>query len=177
MSEADFNGDGFVTGAEVISFVTQRVPQVDPNQNPEHGSYPASGGGDIILGKSDPSKIAAVPALPKPLPTAVVLRDWQLPGLNVGCNETKEGRVEASVSLDARLQERVVSVSASLRDTNNISNQDGPTVQSAPGPKVVVAYRFEGLKRDFIGNCPGGGHATLVVTFSIERTVPVVPVK
>ena len=175
MYKGDSNHDGYVTGSEMINYVTQVVPQYTSAQNPEHGSIPPSGGGDIVMGLSDPH--GQLPEAPVPIvtKTEVVTRDWNLPGLNVGCNRTNSGRVEASVALDPRLEEKVISVTASLRDTINIKDQTGPTIEGPPGPKVVVKYGFNGLDTDLIGNCPGGGHATLVVTFTIERKVEVPP--
>lgn len=108
----------------------------------------------------------------EPSKTEMITRNWIHPGLNVGCNETNSGKLEASVDLDPQYDETVVSAVASLRDTNNVKDQTGPTVDTAAGPTVIVSYGFKGLDRDFVGNCPGGGHATLVVTFTIQRKIP-----
>jgi hypothetical protein len=41
------------------------------------------------------------------------------------------------------------------------------------GNTVPVTFSFKGKDKDFIGNGPGGGHATVVVTFVIEKQVPI----
>lgn len=169
LTNADANGDGYVTGSEVINFVSERLPQFAPTQNPEHGSWPYSGGGDIIFGPATPQ--GPLPKVPTPTTTRTIInKEWTLPGLNVGCNQTQSGRVEASISLDPQY-ERVVSTTASLRDEVNIKDPIVPVVEGPPAQRVIVRYGFNGLDAGLLG-CPGGGHATLVVTFTIERNQP-----
>jgi hypothetical protein len=170
LSLGDSNHDGYVTGSEVINYVTQTIPQYTQSQTPEHGSIPISGGGDIVFGRADPESPQPKPPAPNVVKTVVTTKQWALPGLNVGCNETKSGRVEASVNIDSRV-DRVLSVSANLTDVNNIKDQSAPIIVGPVGPSVVVQYSFGGLDRDFIGNCPGGGHATLTVNFVVEERV------
>lgn len=49
-SDADSNHDGYVTGSEMMAYVSSRVPQATKYQDPEHGSIPPNGGGDMIMG-------------------------------------------------------------------------------------------------------------------------------
>jgi Caspase domain len=167
-ANADLNHDGYVTASELINYVSQELPKFSPLQFPEHGSWPYSGGGDIVFGPADPTQ--ALPQQRAPV-TAVstVNRDWLLPGLNVDCNKTKAGTVEAVIDLNPDLQEKVVSVSASFRDTDKIQNVATPVVLGPPGSHVPVKYSFNGLDSGIFG-CPGGGHATLAVTFTVEQT-------
>jgi pimeloyl-ACP methyl ester carboxylesterase len=119
--------------------------------------------------------ILANPIAPPPLLTRdeSVTREWRAPGLNVDCNRTNAGRLQASVTLDPKFDERVLSVSARFDGASNIKDQSGPTVEGPPGPTVNVSYGFNGLDRNFLGDCPGGGHATVVVTFTVRRKVPI----
>jgi hypothetical protein len=81
--------------------------------------------------------------------------------------------LQASVALDPKYEERVIAVTAKYDSTDNIKQPTGPTVQGAPASVVNVSYGFNGQDKDFLGNCPGGGHATVVVTFTVARKVPV----
>ena len=103
----------------------------------------------------------------------VQTRDWRSPGLDVDCNHTNAGTLQASVALDPKYDERVIAVTAKYDATDNIKQPTGPTVQGGPASVVSVSYGFNGLNREFTGNCPGGGHATVVVTFTIARKVPI----
>jgi Caspase domain len=170
LTNADTNGDGYVTGSEVINFVSERLPQFAPMQHPEHGSWPYSGGGDIVFGPAAPTQPPPKIASPA-TKTRIVTKEWTRPGLNVGCDQTQAGRVEATVDLDPRYEERVISITASMRDESNIKDQIIPVVEGPPAQRVIVRYSFNGLNAGLLG-CPGGGHATLVVTFTIERKEP-----
>ena len=64
-------------------------------------------------------------------------------------------------------------MTARFAGADNIKGATGPTVAGAPASVVSVTYGFNGLDRNVFGDCPGGGHATVVVTFSVSRKVPV----
>lgn len=115
------------------------------------------------------------PIAPTPIVTRddVQTREWRSGGLNVDCNPTNSGTLQASVALDPKYEEKVIAVTAKFADTDNIKSPTGPTVSGGPASVVNVTYGFNGLDRDFIGNCPGGGHATVVVTFTVTRKIPV----
>jgi pimeloyl-ACP methyl ester carboxylesterase len=114
--------------------------------------------------------IAAAPIVTK---DDVQTREWRSGGLNVDCNRTNSGTLQASVALDPKYEEKVIAVTAHFADTDNIKNPTGPTVSGGPASVVNVTYGFNGLDRNFVGDCPGGGHATVVVTFTVARQVPV----
>ena len=90
---------------------------------------------------------------------------------SVDCNRTNSGVIAASVPLHEG--ERVTAVSAAYGRTNRIQGATGPTVQSTSGNTAQVAYGFNGLDKDAIGNCPGGGDAEVITTFTIAARVPV----
>lgn len=52
--EGSRNGDGYVTGSDVISYVTRHSPQYtkDFPLNPSYGFIPPAGGGDMVIGPS-----------------------------------------------------------------------------------------------------------------------------
>jgi hypothetical protein len=173
LDQGDINKDGYVTGSEVIMWVTQYLPQTTKFQNPENGHYPLSSGGDFVFGpvvlNTPPPKLPTVTTREE-----VVNRQWRSPELQVDCNHTNSARLQAVISLDPNFSEAVQGVSARLENTSNIKDVTGPKVEGPIGPNVVVSYGFNGLDRNFLGNCPGGGHATLVVDFAVHRKVPVV---
>jgi formylglycine-generating enzyme required for sulfatase activity len=57
--DGDLNHDGYVTGSEVLAYVSQHMPQATKSQNPQYGTIPVSGGGDIVIGPVDPSNPGA----------------------------------------------------------------------------------------------------------------------
>jgi hypothetical protein len=77
------------------------------------------------------------------------------------------------MALDPKFDERVIAVTAKYDSTDNIKDATGPTVEGGPASVVNVNYGFSGLNKNFVGDCPGGGHATVVVTFTVGRRVPV----
>ncbi len=113
------------------------------------------------------------PIAPEKIPMKAVTenRKW-ISYQEVGCNHTNSQTLVASVPLDAEHGERIVSISASLENTDNIQGPAGPTLGTPSGNTVPVKYGFNGKDKDFLGNCPGGGHATVAVTFVVEKQVP-----
>jgi len=89
----------------------------------------------------------------------------------VDCNRTNSGVLDASVSLDPNLDEKVIgSASAYYEKSDHTKGETGPTVISQQGNTAKVQYGFNGEDAGF--NCRGG-HTTIVVSFPIERKVPV----
>jgi hypothetical protein len=53
-----------------------------------------------------------------------------------------------------------------------ISREFGfPTVARLENNTAHISYGFNGLDRNWLGNCPGGGHATLVTHFQIAQRI------
>jgi MinD-like ATPase involved in chromosome partitioning or flagellar assembly len=88
----------------------------------------------------------------------------------VDCNKTNSQTLEASIPLSPKQGERIISASASLENADNIQGVTGPTLGPVTGNQVSVTYGFNG-KDVTLGNCPGGGHATIVVTFIVQTEV------
>jgi hypothetical protein len=104
--------------------------------------------------------------------TVTEIRKWAS-YQKVDCNRTNAQTLTASVPLDTQHGEQVVSMSASLEDADNIQGQKGPSLTPLIGNTTVVTYGFDGKNKDAFGNCPGGGHATIVVTFVVQKQVAI----
>lgn len=173
LENADINGDGYVTGVEVMAYVSQKVPQMEKDQNPIPATMPKDSRGDFVFGRTT-VRASAPPqqAVPKP---QIVTREWRSPELQVDCNRTNSGKIQVSIPLDPAFNEKVVGVSARYDRLDHVKDLTGPTLEGGPGQNLIVSYGFNGEDR-ILGNCPGGGHATVVVVFQIERTeVPIQP--
>ena len=112
------------------------------------------------------------PIVPEPTKfrTEVVSRRWES-YQTVDCNRTNSNTLVASVPLDPNLQEKVLSATASIENADNIQGISGPTLRQVTGNTVRVTYGFNGKDAGITG-CPGGGHATVVVTFTVEQHSP-----
>jgi hypothetical protein len=73
LNEGDRNDKGYITGSDVIAWVSQKAPtySIDAPLNPAYGSLPPSGGGDMIMEVSSviqlkPKNINAASTPPKP---------------------------------------------------------------------------------------------------------------
>jgi pimeloyl-ACP methyl ester carboxylesterase len=103
--------------------------------------------------------------------TETVTRRW-MSYQQVDCNRTNSQTLTAFVALDSALRERVLTASASLENASNVQGATGPTLGRISGNTVSVTYGFNGLDK-VLGNCPGAGHVNVVVTFVVQRQVPV----
>jgi hypothetical protein len=114
------------------------------------------------------------PIAPAKIPTSTVTenRKWSS-YQQVDCNRTNSQTLTASVVLDPSYNERVLSASTSLENADNIQGVTGPTLGPLKGNTVNVTYGFNGKDKDAFGSCPGGGHATVVVTFVVQKDVPI----
>jgi len=89
----------------------------------------------------------------------------------VDCSRTNSNTLDASVSLDSHFYEKVVgAATAQYQGSDHIKDATGPTVVSQQGNTARVSYGFNGEDSGF--GCRGG-HTMIVVTFPIERKVPV----
>ncbi len=84
----------------------------------------------------------------------------------VGCNNEKMGTLEVPTPSAISGTQMIQSVSATLANIDNLKEWSvrvlGHTERSA-----TVEYRLVGLDRQFLGNCPGGGHGSVVTSFVI----------
>jgi hypothetical protein len=82
------------------------------------------------------------------------------------------GRVNANpelrVAIDSGLaaQFKVQSATAAIQDSSNLKEVHADVLRTEPDA-AFVKYAITGLDRQFLGNCPGGGHGTLVVRFQL----------
>lgn len=63
-------------------------------------------------------------------------------------------------------QFKVQSATATIQDSSNLKEVRADVVRTEPDA-AVVQYSIAGLDRQVFGNCPGGGHGTLVVRFQL----------
>lgn len=72
------------------------------------------------------------------------------------------------VPLDSSLSAKfkVQSAAAVVQDSSNLKEAHAGVVETRPDG-AVVQYSLVGLDRQLFGNCPGGGHGTLVVRFQL----------
>jgi hypothetical protein len=96
--------------------------------------------------------------------------------LDVDCNHTNSNNDYPVVfDLNPSYKEQLLSASAYLEGRSNIKdvNPEPPKVTQIAAGTVHVQFGFNGVDKDTFGNCPGGGHATLVVHPVIQSHVPV----
>jgi hypothetical protein len=122
-----------------------------------------------LIKKSDQTDCLAAQAnsSPLPQPMATVYRQ----NFNVDCgggnSNTLHVPLESTLSNDYTVQ----SARATIEDTSNLQSANAQVVsQQADG--VDVQYSYRGLNRELFGNCPGGGHGTLVVQFQLSPKMP-----
>jgi pimeloyl-ACP methyl ester carboxylesterase len=84
----------------------------------------------------------------------------------VGCEEEKTGEIDARVDLEPG--EDVIEVQPTIGNAENIKTSSVALIRHN-GDSATVSYRIRGLDRVFF-NCPGGGHADIVVNFVVSRT-------
>ena len=85
--------------------------------------------------------------------------------IDVGCDERKQGELDTNIKLAE--YERVVEVLPSISNAVNIKASAAALIHYANG-NATVKYWIQGLDRQFF-NCPGGGHADVVVNFLVEH--------
>jgi pimeloyl-ACP methyl ester carboxylesterase len=102
---------------------------------------------------------------------AVEQREWKS-YQQVDCERTNSNHaLLASVTLNPAYLETVDgTVTARFDGIDHIQGQ-AIKVVSQSGNTATIDYGFNGADRSF-GNCPGGGHATIVVTFPIRQQIP-----
>jgi|HubBroStandDraft_6_1064221.scaffolds.fasta_scaffold35516_3 hypothetical protein len=87
--------------------------------------------------------------------------------LDVDCQRTNSNP-GLFVPIDSGLsaQYTVQAATATIDDAANIKDVQVKVLSVQPNG-ATVQYGFNGLDRQLFGNCPGGGHGTLVVRFQL----------
>lgn len=103
----------------------------------------------------------------RPQPTTVPFRTSS-GQLNVGCAESAGTTVSWSLPASAR----EVNVTASWENTDNVQNQSQQAVVT--GNVATASGSIRGRDREWLGNCPGGGHGQLVLrgTYVVDQGGP-----
>lgn len=104
-----------------------------------------------------------------------VPKDYKVTGFNVDCNHTTSNLdLQVPITLDPSLHERLLSAKAELVDTASIQPPSPPVVTRVdPSGIAHVSFGINGVDKNWMGNCPGGGHASVLVHFRIRQEVPV----
>ena len=112
---------------------------------------------------TEPAVVTAPPISP---PVARVSEFSQY--FDVDCNRVN-GNSALNISLDSTLalQYKIQSATAEIRNPSNLKDARASIIKIAPD-SVTADYAIVGLDRQLFGNCPGGGHGTLVITFHLE---------
>ncbi|MBB5055788.1 pimeloyl-ACP methyl ester carboxylesterase [Granulicella aggregans] len=105
----------------------------------------------------------------------VVPRDIIVGGLTATCTQASQSPdLQVPVALDPTLHERVVSATATLIDTvdvHDISPSPPVVTHIDPNGLAHINYSFKGPSKKLLV-CLGTGRASLKVSFSIDRQVP-----
>jgi hypothetical protein len=112
---------------------------------------------------ADCSAIAeAAPEAPPPQPRISDFRQY----LDVDCSRVNSNSLRIAIDSSLSSQFKVQSATATIQDSSNLKEARANVVQTDPDA-AIVSYSIEGLDRQLFGNCPGGGHGTLVVRFQL----------
>jgi hypothetical protein len=118
---------------------------------------------------------------PSETPTERTLSDgWLLSSAsgdrpkNVDYNRTNANpRMVASVPLDPTMREVVDgTVTVRLDGPDKIKDAHIGLV-SQSGNTATIDYGFNGFDKNFVGDCPGGGHATVLAVFPVRQQIPI----
>lgn len=85
---------------------------------------------------------------------------------DVGCAQANSGVLDVPIPTPLQENQKVQNVSASFVNIDNLKAQS-VSVLSFDGNGAKLQYMLVGLDRQFFGNCPGGGHGTIVTNFVI----------
>lgn len=123
---------------------------------------------DLLAGLNAIERSPQCPAQPPPsssTPQAVATVVSAPPQyFDVGCGEEKAGVLRVPVPAQLQSNQKVVSVSATLANIDNLKSWN-VTVAEHDDNAATVRYSLIGLDRQLFGNCPGGGHGSVVTNF------------
>lgn len=88
--------------------------------------------------------------------------------LEVGCGDTSSSSLNIPLSSEDQTNYQVAEVKAYFESISNLKAETQQSSVNADHESVTVTYSITGLDRQFLGNCPGGGHATLVIASQLQ---------
>jgi hypothetical protein len=87
--------------------------------------------------------------------------------LDVDCQRVNSnGNLRVPIDSTLAAQFKIASASAQIQDASNLKEATASVVRSETD-SAIIQYSIVGLDRQLFGNCPGGGHGTLVVQFQL----------
>jgi len=109
--------------------------------------------------------LGAAPGLPEqPALSPRVFRQYA----DVGCGETNQGEFHIPLSdEDSKTLKMAGNPTPHFEGISNLKWEKIDKVQLVDDKTIQVTYSLRGLDRQFLGNCPGGGHATVVVEYQL----------
>ena len=122
--------------------------------------------GISAINKSPDCPKESSPVTPPPAPAGTTVITAPPQYFEVGCGDDKTGVLEVPLPGAISANQSVRDVSATLANIDNLKAWSvrvlGHTDHSG-----TVEYRLVGLDRQFLGNCPGGGHGSVVTSFTL----------
>jgi hypothetical protein len=100
------------------------------------------------------------------LPSKPEARTGSAQYVDVGCNQSRQADYTFPFTLAAG--ESIVSATAAITSASNLRSQN-VTVMQIQGNAVTVHVSIDGLAKDWLGNCPGGGNAYFNVTAQVIK--------
>jgi hypothetical protein len=88
--------------------------------------------------------------------------------LDVGCAQTNQGSLNIPLSDEESQTLKIDKVlKPHFEGASNLNWTDANAWVDADGDQLGASYALRGLDRQTMGNCPGGGHGTLVVEYTL----------
>src|SRR5579863_954032 len=88
--------------------------------------------------------------------------------VEVGCGATTSNSLTLPLSSEDQAKYQMADPKAYLEGISNLKSHSETATVAADHESAVVSYSIVGLDRQLFGNCPGGGHATLVVESHLQ---------
>ena len=87
---------------------------------------------------------------------------------DVGCGATNQATLQVQLTDEERKTLKIaMNPTAHFEGVSNLNWKNIDKIQLVGDDLIQVAYSIRGLDRQFLGNCPGGGHATVVVDYQV----------
>ena len=144
-------GDGYVTGSEVISFVKRRVPQATTGQEPDSGVIPINNAGDFIFGRAAASSAPPRPIVPALPPKQSSLKEsTQIDKLPANSAEIPGNKEEK------KTPDRIENTSTSIKGSGNVTGTiTDPNGSVVPGAEVTLSNLATGWSRKDVTDSSG----------------------
>lgn len=86
---------------------------------------------------------------------------------DVGCGEVNSNTLQVPLPINLKPGQKLDRTEASLVDRSNLKAGSSVQVLAQSANGATIKYTLIGLDRQLFGNCPGGGHGTVVTSFIV----------